>query len=156
MKLQRKPEWFKVPPPWGREFARVDRMLKREALNTVCRSALCPNIGECFNRGTATFMLLGDRCTRNCPYCHIDFGKPIAPPDPDEPRRIAETVRALALKHAVLTSVARDDLADGGSAHFARTVEAVKELSPKTSVETLIPDFKGKRESLETVLASGP
>ncbi|MBI3891037.1 MAG: lipoyl synthase [Candidatus Wallbacteria bacterium] len=156
MQATRKPEWFKVPPPWGREFARVDRLMKREALNTVCKSALCPNIGECFNRGTATFLLLGDRCTRNCPYCNIDFGKPAALPDPDEPRRVAEAVRALDLRHAVLTGVARDDLPDGGSAHFARAVRAVRESSPGTTVEVLIPDFRGVRASLETVLAARP
>lgn len=153
---QRKPEWFRVPPPWGREFARVDRLMKKEALNTVCRSALCPNIGECFNRGTATFLLLGDRCTRNCPYCNIDFGKPAAPPDPEEPRRVAEAVRELGLTHAVLTGVARDDLPDGGAAHFAAAVRAVHELSPQTSVEVLIPDFRGSQSSLATVLAAAP
>ncbi len=152
----RKPAWFRVPPPWGRVFSKVDRLLQDESLNTVCRSALCPNIGECFNQATATFLLLGDTCTRNCPYCNIDFGKPPAPPDPEEPRRIARAVSVLKLRHAVLTSVARDDLPDGGAAHFARTIEAIHSKCPGTDVEVLIPDFRGSLESLQIVLDAGP
>ena len=148
--------------PWARKSgplapgARAVRVLLREsALHTVCEEARCPNLGECFSRGTATFMLLGDRCTRRCGYCAVGTAKPLAP-DPAEPERVARAAAGLALRYVVLTSVNRDDLADGGAAHFAATIEAVRRALPAAQVEVLTPDFKGERRALETVLAAAP
>ena len=130
-------------------------LLRANALNTVCEEARCPNLGECFSRGTATFMLLGDRCTRRCSYCSVETAKPL-PPDPAEPERVAEAAARLGLRYVVLTSVNRDDLADGGASHFAATVAAVRRTLPRAGVEVLTPDFKGDRRALAAVLEAGP
>ncbi|HHO81466.1 MAG TPA: lipoyl synthase [Bacillaceae bacterium] len=132
----------------------VRRTLRELRLTTVCEEARCPNRQECFGSGTATFMLLGDVCTRNCRFCAVKTGRP-APPDPDEPLRVAEGARRLGLRYVVLTSVARDDLPDGGAGHFAETVHALKRAIPGVRVEVLVPDFQGDREALCTVLTSG-
>jgi lipoic acid synthetase len=149
-------------PPWARKSgplapgARGMRLLLREgALNTVCEEARCPNLGECFSRGTATFMLLGDRCTRRCGYCAVGTARPL-PPDPGEPGRVARAAARLGLRYVVLTSVNRDDLPDGGAAHFAATVAELRRVLPDAGIEVLTPDFKGDRGALATVLAAGP
>jgi len=129
--------------------------LREEKLTTVCEEARCPNLGECFSRGTATFMLLGDRCTRRCGYCSVGTARPL-PPDPGEPRRVADAAARLGLRYVVLTAVARDDLRDGGAAHFAATVEAVRARLEHARIEVLTPDFKGDRSALEAVLAAAP
>jgi lipoyl synthase len=132
------------------------RVLLRETrLNTVCEEARCPNLSDCFSRGTATFMLLGDRCTRRCDYCSVDTARPL-PPDADEPARVAEAAERMGLRYVVLTSVARDDLKDGGASQFAATVAAVRQRLPRAEIEVLTPDFKGDPDALATVLASGP
>ena len=133
------------------EYFRTRALLAELKLHTVCQEACCPNIGECFGHRTATFMLMGDVCTRNCPYCAVAHGK-VRPLDPDEPRRIAEAVARLGLQHVVVTSVDRDDLPDGGAAHFAATAAAIKSALPSTRVEVLVPDFKGMPASVETVV----
>jgi lipoic acid synthetase len=130
-------------------------LLRQQALHTVCEEARCPNLGECFTRGTATFMLLGDRCTRRCRYCSVSTARPL-PPDPDEPRRVAEAAARMGLRYVVLTSVDRDDLPDGGAAHFAATVRAIREALPRAEVEVLTPDFKGDLRALRTVLEAEP
>jgi lipoic acid synthetase len=130
-------------------------LLRERSLNTVCEEARCPNLGECFTRGTATFMLLGDRCTRRCGYCSVSTARPL-PPDPEEPARVAEAAARMGLRYVVLTSVNRDDLADGGAAHFALTVRAVRSTLPGAGVEVLVPDFKGDREALRAVLEAEP
>ena len=130
-------------------------LLVGSRLHTVCEEARCPNQGECWTRGTATFMLLGEICTRSCGFCAVATGRP-APPDPDEPRNVAEASRRLGLRFVVVTSVARDDLKDGGANHFAATVRAIRESNPDAQVEVLVPDFKGDRESIRTVVESGP
>jgi lipoyl synthase len=149
-------------PPWLRarsgHWERVHDMkvlLSASRLHTVCEEARCPNQGECWTRGTATFMLLGDTCTRSCGFCAVATGRP-APPDPEEPRHVAETSRRLGLRFVVVTSVARDDLQDGGAGHFAATVLAIRELNPDAQVEVLVPDFKANRESIRTVVESRP
>jgi lipoic acid synthetase len=130
-------------------------MLRELRLNTVCEEARCPNLSECFSRGTATFMLLGDRCTRRCAYCSVSTGRPL-PPDPDEPRQVAEAAARLGLRYVVLTAVARDDLHDGGASHFAAAVRAVRERLSHARVEVLTPDFRGDRTALGTVLDAAP
>jgi lipoic acid synthetase len=149
-------------PPWARKpgpltpGARPLRVLLREkSLNTVCEEARCPNLGECFSRGTATFMLLGDRCTRRCGYCSVGTSRPL-PPDPQEPERVAAAASRMSLRYVVLTSVNRDDLPDGGAAHFAATVRAVRAELPEAAVEVLTPDFKGDLAALATVLGASP
>jgi lipoic acid synthetase len=152
--MERKhPEWIKVRAPLSREYFRTRALLAELRLHTVCQEACCPNIGECFSHSTATFMLMGDVCTRNCPYCAVNHGR-VRPLDPDEPRRIAEAVCRLGLKHVVVTSVDRDDLKDGGAGHFAATAVAIKQAAPFTRIEVLVPDFKGSHESVETVIRS--
>lgn len=145
------PDWIKVRAPVSPEYLRTRAILGELRLHTVCQEAACPNIGECFSHRTATFMLMGDVCTRNCPYCNVTHGK-ARPLDPDEPRRIAEAVARLGLQHVVVTSVDRDDLPDGGAAHFAATARAIKDLQPAARVEVLVPDFKGDPQSVETVV----
>jgi lipoic acid synthetase len=147
------PEWIKVRAPVSPEYFRTRAMLAELKLHTVCQEACCPNIGECFGHRTATFMLMGDVCTRNCPYCAVAHGK-TRPLDPDEPRRIGEAVARLGLQHVVVTSVDRDDLADGGANHFAATARAIKSATTTARVEVLVPDFKGAHESVATVVAS--
>jgi lipoic acid synthetase len=151
---RRHPDWIKVRPPGNPNYLRLKRILREKNLHTVCEEARCPNIGECWGHNTATFLILGDTCTRGCRFCAIDKGKPIAL-DPEEPRNVARVVKELGLNHIVVTSVNRDDLPDGGSAHFAKTVFWVKTLNPGIRVEVLIPDFKGDLKALEIVLHSG-
>ncbi|MBU3657150.1 MAG: lipoyl synthase [Rhodocyclaceae bacterium] len=142
----RKPEWIRVKAgnDAGR-FGEIKKMLREQKLHTVCEEAACPNIGECFGRGTATFMILGDICTRRCPFCDVGHGKPL-PPDVDEPRHLAESVANLKLRYVVITSVDRDDLRDGGAQHFVHVIRAVREASPTTTIEVLVPDFRGRMD----------
>jgi len=151
----RKPSWLKVRAFGGTEFNRVSGMLQDLRLNTVCQEANCPNRGECFNRGTAVFLLMGPTCTRNCGFCNVQSGRPV-PLDSEEPGRVAEASKRLQLRHVVITSVTRDDLADGGAGQFARTVRAVRAELPKATIEVLTPDFRGSAAALETVLDSAP
>ena len=151
MNERRHPDWIKVRAPTSPEYFRTRTLLAELRLHTVCQEACCPNIGECFSHRTATFMLMGDVCTRNCPYCAVAHGK-ARPLDPDEPRRIAEAVARLGLDHVVVTSVDRDDLPDGGAAHFAATADAIRRLRPAARVEVLVPDFKGSDSAVETVV----
>lgn len=151
----RRPEWLKVRAPGGQEFARLKTMMRSKALHTVCEEARCPNISECWDAGTATFMIHGDTCTRSCGFCAVKTGRPL-PVDLDEPRRVAEAVQAMNLTHAVITSVNRDELADGGSMIWAETIRAVREASPKTSIEVLIPDFKGNQANLQRIIDAKP
>jgi lipoic acid synthetase len=153
MAERKHPDWIKVRAPVSPEYFRTRAILAELKLHTVCQEACCPNIGECFGHRTATFMLMGDVCTRNCPYCAVAHGR-ARPLDPDEPRRIAEAVARLGLQHVVVTSVDRDDLPDGGAAHFAATATAIKTAIPTTRVEVLVPDFQGVHASVETVVAS--
>ena len=151
----RKPSWLKVPAPGGPQYAELKHLLRELGLHTVCEEAHCPNIGECWGHRTATFMILGDVCTRNCSYCAVAHGTPL-PLDLEEPARLAQAVGRLNLKHVVITSVDRDDLADGGAGIFAASIREIRERVPGTSIEVLIPDFKGNRESLATVIAASP
>jgi lipoyl synthase len=151
----RKPPWLKQRIPSGATYHEVHRILRGSQLHTVCEEARCPNLGECFSRGTATFLILGDRCTRNCKFCAIAHG-PIGPPDPDEPYRVVEAVQKLGLRYVVVTSVTRDDLSDGGAGHFARTVEGIRRLDSTIQVEVLVPDFHGSDSALKTVLKARP
>lgn len=152
---ERKPDWLKVRLPVGGNYARLKNLMRSQGLHTVCEEALCPNIGECWSRGTATFLLMGDICTRSCGFCHIKTGRPQAL-DEDEPRRVAEAVQAMGLNHCVLTSVNRDELPDGGAHIFANTLREIRRLRPQCSVEVLIPDFKGNRDALKTVMDARP
>lgn len=142
----KKPDWIRVKAgnDAGR-FGEIKKMLREQKLHTVCEEAACPNIGECFGRGTATFMILGDICTRRCPFCDVGHGKPL-PPDVDEPRHLAESVANLKLRYVVITSVDRDDLRDGGAQHFVDVIRAVRESSPSTTIEVLVPDFRGRMD----------
>ncbi|MBX6377878.1 MAG: lipoyl synthase [Clostridia bacterium] len=152
---QRHPIWLKVDFRTGPNYLRLKALLRNASLHTICEEARCPNIYECFENRTATFLILGDVCTRACRYCAVASGRP-APPDPGEPRRVAEAVATLGLRHAVVTSVDRDDLPDGGAAHFAATVRAIRRAAPGCRVEVLVPDFRGDVTALATVLAAGP
>jgi lipoic acid synthetase len=148
----RKPAWIRVKAgnSAGR-FGEIKAMLREKKLHTVCEEAACPNIGECFGRGTATFMILGDICTRRCPFCDVGHGQPL-PPNPDEPRELAASVAALKLRYVVITSVDRDDLRDGGARHFVDVIHHIREQSPATTIETLVPDFRGRLDvALETL-----
>jgi len=151
---RRHPDWIKVKAPGNPNYLRLKRLMREKNLHTVCEEARCPNIGECWGNKTATFLILGDTCTRGCRFCAIDKGKPLAL-DPEEPRNVALTVKELGLDHIVVTSVNRDDLADGGADHFARTVFWIKNLNPGIRVELLIPDFEGNLAALRTVVDSG-
>lgn len=151
----RRPEWLKVRAPGGDDYARIKSMMRSKALHTVCEEARCPNISECWNAGTATFMIHGDTCTRSCGFCAVKTGRPL-PVDHDEPRRVAEAVAAMNLKHAVITSVNRDELKDGGSIIWAETIAAVRQSSPQTTIEVLIPDFKGNMENLRRIVDAKP
>ncbi len=151
----RRPEWLKARAPSGENYADVHRLMREKGLHTVCEEARCPNIGECWNHRTATFLLLGDTCTRGCRYCAIGKGKP-QPIDEAEPERVADSVAHLRLKFAVLTSVNRDDVPDGGAHIFARTIELIRARVPECKVEVLIPDFDGNWDALATVLAARP
>jgi lipoic acid synthetase len=153
--LHRLPPFARKGSPLAPEARALRVLLREQALNTVCEEARCPNLGDCFSRGTATFMLLGDRCTRRCDYCSVATARPDAP-DPAEPERVAEAAARLRLRYIVLTAVARDDLADGGGAHFAATVHAVRRRLPEARVEVLTPDFRGDGAALDAVLAARP
>lgn len=150
----KKPDWLKVP--YNKDAVdEIAQLMKDLKLNTVCKEASCPNIGECYRKHTATFMIMGSQCTRNCRFCDVHCGKPM-PLDPEEPLHVAEVAKKLGLRHVVVTQVTRDDLPDGGAAHMAATVRAIKETSPGTTVEVLISDLKGDEEALKTVLAARP
>jgi lipoic acid synthetase len=152
----RKPDWLRIRPPGGGEYADLKRQLRERGLHTVCEEARCPNVEECWGGGTATLMLLGDTCTRGCAFCAVKTARRPPPPDADEPRKAAESVRLMGLDYVVLTSVDRDDLPDGGAGHFAACVRAVRAASPGTLVEVLVPDFQGDAVALATLLASRP
>jgi lipoic acid synthetase len=154
-KREPKPSWLKVKLPAGSNYHRLKSLMQSQGLHTVCEEARCPNIGECWGRGTATFLLMGDTCTRSCGFCHIKTGRPAAL-DEDEPRRVAEAVLAMKLNHCVLTSVNRDELPDGGAHIFANTIYEIRQRLPHCSIEVLIPDFKGNREALATVMQAKP
>ncbi|MEA5447205.1 lipoyl synthase [Leptolyngbya sp. CCNP1308] len=151
-----KPDWLRVKAPQWERVGEVKAILQDLGLNTVCEEASCPNIGECFKAGTATFLIMGPACTRACPYCDIDFEKKPQALDPTEPLRLAESVRRMKLKHVVITSVNRDDLADGGASQFVACIEAIQQTTPATTIEVLIPDLCGNWQALETILASRP
>jgi lipoic acid synthetase len=151
----RKPEWLKVRAPGGANYLRLQKLMREQGLHTVCEEAHCPNIGECWESGTGTFMILGDVCTRACKYCAVAHGLP-SELDLDEPRRVADTVVAMGLEHAVITSVNRDELADGGSSIFAATIREIHQRLPGCSVEVLTPDFRGKEESIRAVVEARP
>lgn len=151
----RRPEWLKVRAPGGEDYARIKSMMRSKALHTVCEEARCPNITECWNAGTATFMIHGDTCTRSCGFCAVKTGRPL-PVDYDEPRRVAEAIASMNLKHAVITSVNRDELKDGGSTIWAETITLSRELSPTTTIEVLVPDFKGNMNNLQRIIDARP
>ncbi|MEY3222091.1 MAG: Lipoyl synthase [Cyanobacteriota bacterium] len=151
-----KPDWLRVKAPQWERVGNVKEILRDLALNTVCEEASCPNIGECFNAGTATFLIMGPACTRACPYCDIDFEKKPKALDPTEPTRLAEAVRRMQLNHVVITSVNRDDLSDGGASQFVKCIDAIHENSPQTTIEVLIPDLCGNWQALETILQAKP
>lgn len=151
-----KPDWLRVKAPQWQRVGDVKTTLRDLGLNTVCEEASCPNIGECFNAGTATFLIMGPACTRACPYCDIDFEKKPQPLDPTEPQRLGEAVQRMGLKHVVITSVNRDDLPDGGASQFVCCIEAVRALMPQTTIEVLIPDLCGNWQALETILRGQP
>jgi lipoyl synthase len=152
---ERKPSWLKVKAPGGPNYLRLKQLMRRLDLHTVCEEAHCPNVGECWEHGTATFMILGDVCTRNCAYCAVAHGRP-PKFDPAEPDRVADACAEMQLRHVVLTSVDRDDLPDFGAWAFAETIRQIKQRLPDTSVEVLVPDFQGREESIRTVLEAGP
>ncbi|HEY1713651.1 MAG TPA: lipoyl synthase [Solirubrobacteraceae bacterium] len=151
----RKPPWFKVPAPGGERYRRLQEMIESENLHTVCREAACPNIGECWQRGTATFMILGDTCTRRCGFCNVKTGKPTWN-DPLEPARVARSVARMGLRHAVITSVDRDDLPDYGAGAFVGVIRQIRRQSPRTKIEVLTPDFRGSEMPLAKVIAERP
>jgi lipoyl synthase len=150
-----KPPWLKRRIPSGATYQEIRVLIQKTHLHTVCQEACCPNLGECFSQGTATFLILGDRCTRNCRFCAVAHG-PLGPPDPGEPERVAEAVHTMKLRYAVVTSVTRDDLPDGGASIFAETIRRIRERRPEAKVEVLIPDFCGDPQSLKTVLDARP
>ena len=150
-----KPDWIRVRLGNGPRFQEIKRILREQRLHTVCEEASCPNIGECFGKGTATFMILGDLCTRRCPFCDVAHGRPL-PPDAEEPANLADTIAALRLKYVVITSVDRDDLRDGGAGHFAECIRAVRSRSPATRIEVLVPDFRGRLEPALAALSAAP
>lgn len=151
----KKPDWLKVKATFDENYRRMKKLLSQSELHTVCQEATCPNISECFSQKTATFMILGRICTRSCRFCDVEKGVP-EKPDPDEPARLAQLIGELGLGYVVITSVTRDDLKDGGASLFARTINKIKQTSPQTKVEVLIPDLKGSLEALSSVIGSGP
>ena len=153
--MPRKPPWIRVKAPIGPAVQRLKSVLRAQRLHTVCEEASCPNIGECFSHGTATFMIMGDICTRRCPFCDVAHGRP-APLDPGEPERLAETVEVMELSYVVITSVDRDDLRDGGAGHFADCIRALRQRCPELRIEILVPDFRGRMERALDVLAEAP
>ncbi|RLB64402.1 MAG: lipoyl synthase [Deltaproteobacteria bacterium] len=154
-RIPRKPDWLKVRFPAGQNYARIDRLHREQGLHSVCRSAACPNQGECWEQGTATFMILGDHCTRDCRFCNVTHDTPLTV-DPHEADRVAQAVTELGLRHAVITSVTRDDLADGGASQFAAVTRAIHDRNQKCRVELLIPDLQGNHEALKVILAAKP
>ncbi len=152
---QRLPKWMKMKMPKGESYSKVKNLVETNGLHTICTSGNCPNIGECWNRGTATFMILGNICTRRCKFCAVPSGKPLAP-DLEEPKKLAESVRIMEVKHCVITSVDRDDLDDQGAGIWAETIREVKRVNPETRIEVLIPDFRGKTELIQQVIDAGP
>lgn len=155
LKGRRLPGWLKMQRASGENYSRVKKLVENNHLHTICTSGNCPNIGECWNAGTATFMILGDICTRACKFCNTKTGKPF-PPDPSEPQRLADSIKTLKLKHCVITSVDRDDLADGGASFWADVIRAVKRNNSGTTIETLIPDFDGITENIQKVIDAQP
>lgn len=153
--FERKPDWLKVKMPDGKGYRQVKDIVKNNRLSTVCEESMCPNIGECWSKGTATIMIMGSVCTRACRFCSVDTGNPQGWLDADEPQHAAEAVKLMNLKYIVLTSVDRDDLEDGGAAHYAACVKEIRKVNPQTAVETLTPDFSGNHQNLELVLDSG-
>lgn len=151
----RKPDWIRMKVPDSARFQEIKQILRDNNLHTVCEEASCPNIGECFSGGTATFMILGDVCTRRCPFCDVAHGKPL-PPDVNEPENLARTIAAMRLNYVVITSVDRDDLRDGGARHFVDCIRAVREHSPNIRIEVLVPDFRGRLETALDILAECP
>ena len=154
-KKQKKPDWLRVKLPTGKEYTEVRQIVTEHKLHTICESGSCPNMGECWGNGTATFMILGNTCTRSCGFCNVHTGKPL-PADPEEPKMVAESIRLMKLKHAVITSVDRDDLKDGGSMIWEETVNEVRKVCPGITLETLIPDFQGKWENLQRIINVHP
>lgn len=152
---QRKPDWLRVKLPVGKEYRHVRSLVDEHKLHTICESGNCPNMGECWGAGTATFMILGNICTRSCSFCAVATGRPMAV-DLDEPARVANSVKLMQVKHCVITSVDRDDLKDGGSIIWAETINAIRQESPETTLETLIPDFRGQWDNLDRILAVRP
>lgn len=152
---QRLPKWMKMKMPKGESYSKVKNLVETNGLHTICTSGNCPNIGECWNRGTATFMILGNICTRRCKFCAVPSGKPLAP-DLEEPKKLAESVRIMGVKHCVITSVDRDDLDDQGAGIWAETIREVKRVNPETRIEVLIPDFRGKTELIQQVIDARP
>ena len=151
----KKPDWIRVRAPSSPRFTEIKRILREHNLHTVCEEASCPNIGECFSKGTATFMIMGDICTRRCPFCDVGHGRPL-PLDAEEPLNLAKTIAALELRYVVITSVDRDDLRDGGARHFVDCIRAVREHSPATQIEVLVPDFRGRLERALDILGEAP
>ena len=151
----KKPDWIRVRASSSPRFYEIKKILREHRLHTVCEEASCPNIGECFSKGTATFMIMGDICTRRCPFCDVGHGRPL-PLDADEPVNLAKTIAALSLKYVVITSVDRDDLRDGGAQHFVDCIRAVRERSPATQIEVLVPDFRGRLERALDILTGAP
>ena len=152
---ERLPKWMKMKMPKGESYSKVKNLVNQHGLHTICTSGNCPNIGECWNRGTATFMILGNICTRKCKFCAVPNGAPLAP-DLEEPKKLAESVRIMGVKHCVITSVDRDDLEDQGAGIWAETIREVKRVNPETKIEVLIPDFRGKTELIQQVIDAGP
>lgn len=149
------PSWLRMERASGESYTMVKSLVESHRLHTICTSGNCPNIGECWNAGTATLMILGDICTRSCKFCGTKSGRPL-PPDPGEPARVAQAVKTMHLKHCVITSVDRDDLPDSGSAHWAETIRRIKEVNPEVTIETLIPDFRGNTNDIDRVIDAGP
>ena len=155
MEIKRKPDWLKIKLPKGANYRNVKQIVAGHGLHTICSSGQCPNIGECWGAGTATLMILGEICTRSCKFCATRTGKPL-PSDPEEPFKVAESIRLMGLKHAVITSVDRDDLQDKGASHWARTITEVKKLNPGITIEVLIPDFDARPELIQLVIDAAP
>ncbi len=151
----RKPSWIRAKAPKGDGVSKIRKLLRDGALNSVCEEASCPNLGECFSHGTATFMILGDICTRRCPFCDVAHGKPL-PPNTEEPQQLAKTIAAMVLRYVVITSVDRDDLRDGGAQHFINCIQAIRTASPKIEIETLVPDFRGREAIALEILNQAP
>ena len=153
--IQRKPEWIRMKVPDSARYQEIKKILRDNHLHTVCEEASCPNIGECFSGGTATFMILGDICTRRCPFCDVAHGKPL-PPDVNEPENLARTIAQMQLRYVVITSVDRDDLKDGGAQHFVDCIQSVRRFSPNIKIEILVPDFRGRLDVAMEILRNAP